>query len=137
MADLRLWGETQISKMKRDMDRRFEALCADFGLPPARPFGEAGLTVDETGDELVVRVAAPGRDPQDIGVAVAPRRGPITARRVTRTEGGLRAESFRKELYLPCAVAARDVAAQYRDGVIEIRIPRRPGRDCGLPPSMP
>jgi HSP20 family protein len=137
MADLKLWGETQISKMKRDMDRRFEALCADFGLPPARPFGEAGLTVDEEGDGLVVRVAAPGLDPQDIGVAVARRRVTITARRVTRTEGGLRAESFRKELYLPCAVAARDVAAQYRDGIIEIRIPRRAAHGCGLSRSTP
>lgn len=137
MPDLRIWGETQISKMKRDMDRRFEALCTDFGLPPARPFGEAGLSVEQDGDELVVRVVAPGLDPQDIGVSVAGRRVAIAARRVTRTGAGVRAESFRKELYLPCAVAAREVAATYSDGIIEIRIPRRAADGCALPRSRP
>jgi len=137
MPDLRLWGETQISKMKRDMDRRFEALCADFGLPPTRPLDEAGLAVEQDDDELVVRVVAPGLDPQDIGVSVAGRRVVIVARRVTRTGAGVYAESFRKELYLPCAVAAREIAATYSDGVIEIRIPRRAAHGCGLPHSLP
>lgn len=136
MPDLKLWGEEKLSKMKRDMDRMFEALCSDFGLPPARPFGDAGMDLSETGDTVLVRINAPGLSAEDIDVTVSRRRVLIHGKRELRTENAVRTETFRKELYLPCPVSAEDVDAAYEDGVITIRIPKRVALRCGLPQSL-
>lgn len=133
MPELKLWGERQLSRLKRDMDRMFEALCTDFGLPPARPFGDSGMQWSETGDEVVIRVRAPGLSPENLDVSVSHRRVVIQGVRTERGENTVRTEAFRKEVYLPCPVAAGDVRAAYENGVVEIRIPKRVALRCGLP----
>ncbi len=136
MPELKLWGERQLSRMKRDMDRMFEALCSDFGLPPAQPFGDSGMKWTETPDEVVIRVAAPGLEPEELDVAVSHRRVVVQGRTIVHGEDQIRTESFRKEIYLPCPVSAKDVRAVYADGVVEIRIPKRVALRCGLPPHL-
>jgi len=133
MPDLKLWGEHQLSRMKRDMDRMFEALCVDFGLPPARPFGDTGMDLSESPSEVIIRVKVPDLNPADLDVSVLQRRVVIQGRKVQQTDHEIHSETFRRELYLPCPVTAKDVVASYDDGIVEIRIPKRVALRCGLP----
>jgi len=83
-------------------------------------------------DALVVRVEAPGIDP-DRDVEVTVRDGMLHIRVERReeerdTEGGrVRSEfrygSFRRSLPLPAGASEADVKATYKDGIVEIRIP--------------
>ncbi|MBU1004185.1 MAG: Hsp20/alpha crystallin family protein [Proteobacteria bacterium] len=125
MPDLKLWGERQLSRMKHDMDRLFEALCSDFGLPPTRPLGKAGLSVTQSESEILIRTEAPGLKPEDLVVTVTERRLVISGRKVIQSEEGVRTEqSFRREMYLPCPVEPGSVDASYEDGIVEVRLPR-------------
>ncbi|BBD09107.1 Hsp20/alpha crystallin family protein [Desulfovibrio ferrophilus] len=125
MPDLKVWGEQQLSRMKHDMDKLFEALCSDFGLPPARPLGKAGLSVTHTESEILIRTEAPGLMPEDLSVTVTERRLIISGRKVEHSEDGTRKEqSFRREMYLPCPVEPGTVSASYEDGIVEVKLPR-------------
>ena len=83
--------------------------------------------------ELVVRAELPGVDPEDVEVTVADGMLHISARREDRTEqkdkdkGTYRSE-FRygecnRQLALPRGVDKDAVKADYKDGILEVRIP--------------
>jgi len=94
----------------------------------------AELRVEERrdGDTLVVRVEAPGIDPdEDAEITVADHMLQIHVERRTeeRTEegGAVRSEfrygSFSRTLPLPPDVDDTDVTATYTDGILEVRLP--------------
>lgn len=125
MPGLKLWGEEQLARMKQDMDRLFEALCTDFGLPPASPLDEAGLSLARTASEIVIRLAAPDLSPEDFSVSVNARRLVITGHSARKEpDGTLTTRTLRREIYLPCPVQADQVSASYENGVVEVRLPR-------------
>ena len=89
---------------------------------------EEYVDADET---LVIRVEAPGVDPDDIELDLD--RGQLSIR-VTRTEQEsdeqrrvVRSEfhygAFTRHLSLPSGVEAADITADYRDGILEVRVP--------------
>lgn len=112
------------------------------GLVPPHRSGPSGagwpatalIRVDQMmqNSELVVRAELPGIDPEkDIELTVSDGHLHIEGERreEDRTEraGYLRQElrygAFRRSLPLPGDVAASDIAATYRDGILEVRIP--------------
>ncbi|HUY29634.1 MAG TPA: Hsp20/alpha crystallin family protein [Acidimicrobiales bacterium] len=109
-----------------EMLRRPVLLWPERGLDSVRveEFTEKG--------ELVVRVEFPGVDPEkDIEVSVE---GDVLhlsgeRREEERTEGRdyIRTEhrygSFRRDLPLPKGASQGDVAASYKDGILEVRVP--------------
>ena len=124
MPGLKLWGERQLSRMKQDMDRMFEALCTDFGLPPASPLGDAGLCLARTRSHIVVSAAVPNLSPEDFSVSINGRHLVITGHSTqTSAEGVRTTHTVRRELYLPCAVDESKVIASYENGVVEVLMP--------------
>jgi len=117
-------------------DRVFEDWPAMFPMRwSAGPwFAEGGIRLDEyrDGGQVVIRAELPGIDPaKDLELTVAEGALHIRAERheeEKREEKGyrrreLRYGSFSRMLPLPEGVAASDVAAAYKDGMLEIRFP--------------
>jgi HSP20 family protein len=104
------------------------------------PFGAIGwpfrdIKVEEfiDGDNLVIRAELPGVDPdRDIDVSVDNGVLTIAAERQEsnreKVEKGYRSEfhygSFVRQVRLPAGTSAEVVSAAYKDGVLEIRMPK-------------
>jgi HSP20 family protein len=87
----------------------------------------------EDGDDLVVRAELPGIDPDnDVELTVGEGTVHIRAHREAKAEhkdkDGYRTEfrygEFERDIAVPPTVTAKDVAASYKDGVLEVRITR-------------
>jgi len=84
------------------------------------------------GDTLVIRAEMPGIDPdRDVEIVASDHVLSVTAerRQESKTEGrtGYRSEfhygSFSRTVPLPAGTTEDDVAANYRDGILEVRVP--------------
>ena len=124
-----------------DVFERFDRMFDDWlHSVPWLPAGEPGwlraqtIKVDQhrDGDTLVVRAELPGVDPErDVKLTAADGLLNIEAeRRVeekSEDKGYLRHElhygSFSRTLPLPEGVTDADIAATYRDGILEVRVP--------------
>jgi len=124
MADLKRWSRDEISRMRSEMDRMFDDLCTDFDLPVmfCRIAGDLDLRQD--GDTLVVRLELGNMNPDDVHVTVHERRLIISAESVKSGEKFRSARTFRKELRLPCLIRTDGVVADFKDGVLEVRLPK-------------
>ena len=93
-----------------------------------RPFGWPPLDVEETDDELVLRLEVPGLDPKDLDVTV--RSGVLQIRAERKEEEALnggyarRYGSFSRTLALPEGLDTDAARATCRHGLLVVRIPR-------------
>jgi len=92
------------------------------------------ITIEEftEGDALVVRAEIPGIDPdKDVQISVADGMLQITAERTEKEEktgrhfhrSELRYGSFGRGIPLPKGVDGATVTAEYKDGMLEVRVP--------------
>ncbi len=124
MADLKRWSRDEISRMRSEMDRLFDDLCSDFDLPVMYCRIAGDLDLREEGDTLVVRLELGNMNPEDVHVSVLERRLIISAESV-EMDGSIRSSrTFRKELRLPCIIRTDDVAASFKDGTLQVRLPK-------------
>ena len=101
----------------------------DWGFEP-----EGWLRVEEIHEEgtLIIRAELPGIDPdKDVDVSVSDGMLHLSAKREEKSEHkgkrGYRSEfrygEFSRDLALPAGVDKDAVNAQYKDGILEVRIP--------------
>lgn len=107
----------------------------DLSLPWRQLFDEDDpIRIEEyrDGDTLVIRAEMPGIDPdRDVEIVASDHVLRVTAerRQESKTEGrtGYRSEfrygSFSRTVPLPAGTTEDDVAANYRDGILEVRVP--------------
>ena len=119
--------------IQSEMNRLFDNF---FGQPSPSGLMEHAITppVDmyETKDEVVVAVELPGVNEKDIRLSVTGDLLTIQGERQwsdeTREAGHYRQErwfgKFERALPLPMPVQADKVKATYRDGVLEVRLPK-------------
>jgi HSP20 family protein len=94
-----------------------------------------GLDLDDTGKEVVVRAEAPGFEASDFEVQVS---GDVLTIRAERKQEGNGKEKdkekkserrwarMERSLTLPPGTDANKVEAHYRNGVLEVRLPKSP-----------
>lgn len=128
MADLKRWSRDEIARMRREMDRMFDDLCADFDLPTMVCRMAGDLCLREDDDTLIVRLELGNMNPDNVDVSVDERRLIIVADNALDTGGQRQSQTFRKELRLPCAIDPDRVEAEYMQGVLEVRLPKCPPR---------
>lgn len=126
MADLKRWSRDEISRMRNEMDRMFDDLCVDFDLPAMVCRMTGDLDLREEGNTLIARMELGNMNPEDVDVSVFERRLIISAKSVSRTDNRTKTQTFRKEVRLPCIVRPGDVEAQFKDGVLEVHLPKCP-----------
>jgi len=115
--------------------REFEALM-DRYLGPWRGSTEGdpsfdrlwGLDLDETDKEVTVRVEAPGFEANDFDLQVQNNRLVVKAEKKHEEDGkhgtSYRYGSFRRIVSLPPGLDAEHVDASYRNGVLEVHLPK-------------
>lgn len=136
MSILRWDPFEELREMQRSLDRLFDELS---GRRPLRRrearepvVWEPAVEVYETDQEVVVRAELPGVDPKNVNVTVQDNTVTIEAeakeeqeergRNYLRRE--LRYGQFSRSLTLPAEVRADAAKATYRNGVLELRVPK-------------
>lgn len=125
-----LFGEwtpwADMRRLQRDMDRLFQA----FNVPAA---GYPPVNIWHDRESAMVQMEAPGVDPGNIKVSVEGQTLTVEGSRVTEPHGETweyhRQErgtgSFARVIRLPFEAEAGGVKAEYRRGILSIRIPRK------------
>ena len=134
-------GSTALARAEehplRRMRGEFDALFDRFFAGWPTPFGTDwdwqrgwGLDVDDTGNEVVVRADAPGFEVEDFDVSVSG--NVLTVRAERKQEAGERqGDSYQfserrlhRTVTLPAGTDPDRVEARYRNGVLEVRLPK-------------
>jgi HSP20 family protein len=135
MTALARWNPfSEMRALRERMDRLFEDFWRDpfFGDGELATVWTPALDFSETNDDYVIRLEAPGVKMEDIEVTVQSNVLTIKGKREQseehKTETVHRTErfygSFARSLTLPMGVKTDDVAATYKDGILEIRLPK-------------
>jgi HSP20 family protein len=124
-----------LTDMQSEVNRLFDNFLgrpATGGSQAARPWLPA-VDMHETKDDLVLRVELPGVREKDVSVSITGDLLTIKGERRWSEEEGkdqkfLHVEraygQFERLIQLPMAVQSDKVKASYRDGVLEIRLPK-------------
>ncbi|MBG0777015.1 MAG: Hsp20/alpha crystallin family protein [Desulfovibrionaceae bacterium] len=123
MGDLKNWGQRELTRLRQDVDRLFEALCFDMGVPPVCREGGAGVHFEEHGGELVVTVPVPGLAAAAIDLTATPTWLAIALTREEEVGGALHRETLRKEFVLPVRVRPDAARAELKDEILTVRLP--------------
>jgi HSP20 family protein len=114
-----------LSLFRNEFDTLFDRF---FGNWPMFDNGWAnwGLDLDESEETVTLQVDAPGFEPGDFDIQVSDETLKITAvRKVEKGKNkGAYERRFERYVTLPAAVDADKVAAKYRNGVLELTLPK-------------
>ncbi len=133
LTPIRQGSTAGLSRLHDEMDNLFERFFGDRALRQSdgRTWWPA-LDISEREDAVVIRAEVPGMKPEDIDISVHDQTVIITGEkkeaveakeetyhRVERAYG-----TFRREVTLPTALDTDKVKATYKDGVLEVRLPK-------------
>jgi len=118
--------------MRTDLDRFMQNFFQDAfsNLPWAGGSWNMPLDVEEGDKEISVRVEIPGVSPEELNLSINDNTLVIAGEKKEseeKREGGYlfqerRFGSFRREVPLPAKVDPEDVHAEYKDGVLHVRL---------------
>ena len=123
-------GETPFDFLRREFASLFDRAFAGWPVPSEAPWEmpePPGLEMEEREAEVVVRVELPGFELSEIAVML--RDNLLTVRAEHREPGAEGAAERRharleRAVVLPPGIVAERVEALYRNGVLEVHIPR-------------
>ncbi|HDI78612.1 MAG TPA: Hsp20/alpha crystallin family protein [Desulfobacteraceae bacterium] len=134
MAGLILWKDREISRLRREIDRLFSQIFDEFSVPiyPRSWKRVPYVDISETEDYIYVHAEIPGIQPEDLDISiqhdVLEIKGIIKREWSEEYEGYRRVErqygSFSRKIPLPCPVAVDEVKANYKNGILEIEMPK-------------
>jgi HSP20 family protein len=134
MTELTLWRKQEIDKLRREMDLLFRRFRREFGLPRSllEPTEAFSMKLFETENTITLRAELPDIKPEDIDISVTDEA--LTFRAQTREDTVEKGENFERvsqrskslsrTITLPCRIVSDDVKATYKDGILEIVLPK-------------
>jgi len=142
---LSFWNRTplldEFARTRDEMDRMLGRFLGTSMMAPGLQFGRTEgwlppVDVSENDQEVMVRFEAPGVNPRDIDITVAGTTLNITGKKDEREEceqeDFYRCErrfgAFRRAIDLPESIDADRVTAETENGVITVRIAKKPGQ---------
>jgi HSP20 family protein len=123
-----------LSGFRTEMDRLFDSFFGDVAAESGGRWGLSAwgppLDVEETDKEIMVRAEIPGVKAEELELSMSGNSLVISGEKKEseeRKEKGYayqerRFGSFRREVPLPSAVDADNVEAEYKDGVLEVKL---------------
>ena len=143
MTELTLWRKQEIDKFRREMDLLFRRFRREFGVP--RSLLEAietfSVNLAETENSLILRAELPGIKPDELDISVTDEaltlKGRIVKKKVEKDVNFERiaesSQTISKTIALPCRIMPDDVRATYKDGMLEIVLPKcKPTKPRGV-----
>jgi HSP20 family protein len=128
MTRQRPWHSLDLFRTQMDdlFDRFFSGALAPFdeGRDQMRVW-DFGVT--ENDKEIIVRAEMPGFEEKDLDVRLDDNVLTIKAEKEQKGEGQEEFRSFQRSITLPQGIDAEKVQATYRNGVLELHIPRPRG----------
>lgn len=130
--------EHPLLRLREDFESLWDRFLTDWssmaGVPMlAEQFGlRGGLDVEDQENELVVRAEAPGFGPDELDVQVTPNNNLLirAEHKEEQKEKGRQAFRYGKiqrTVPLPRGVEADKIEAKYRNGILEVHIPKGEG----------
>jgi HSP20 family protein len=124
----------ELSSFRRQVDRLFDSF---FGREPSlwpRERGLPPIDVIETAEEVVIKAELPDMDERDVSVSLSGESLIIKGERKGEKEEKDRhfhrmerwSGAFERVVSLPVSVEQDKISAQYRKGVLEIHLPKKP-----------
>lgn len=134
MAELILWKNQEIERLKKDMDRLLNRFRDDFCSPLLlRGFREEPyLELTDTQDDLLLKAEIPNLRPKDLDITISDDlltiKAEVNEESISEGEGfHERTQSctfFSRTVQLPCKVHMDEVRASYQDGILNIVMPK-------------
>ncbi|MDW8066104.1 MAG: Hsp20/alpha crystallin family protein [Aquificaceae bacterium] len=130
---LMLWSPfAEIERIRREFDRLFEELMPKEEIE--RVFAPA-VDVYETDKEVVIKAELPGVKKENVEVSIRDNslhiRGEKKEEKEEKTETYHRVErvygKFERVIPLPVDVKVEEAKAEFKDGILEVRIPKAEG----------
>jgi HSP20 family protein len=116
-----------LDRLHDEFDTMFNRVFG--GLMPAGEMDEMRLwdfSMDDRDKEIVVRAELPGFEPNELDVQVQGDILTIKAEHQEKTAGQQSYNSFQRSMTLPSGVQTEGVQANYRNGVLELHLPKAP-----------
>ncbi len=124
MPDLKLWGEQEIHKLRSDMDRLFDSLCSELGLPCMKEDATQGVSITQDDTAIYFRVALPGFKPENVELTVHDRSLVLVGRQLEEGPGRHSSRTVQRQIVLPCRVRPEQSTASFHDDMLEVRMPK-------------
>jgi HSP20 family protein len=134
MAELIIWKNQEMDRLKKDMDRLLNRFRDDFCSPLLlKGFREEPyLELTETQEELLLRAEIPHLKPKDLDITI--RDDLLTIKAELKEESVSEGEgftertqscsTFSRTLQLPCKIHVDEVRASYQEGILNIVMPK-------------
>jgi HSP20 family protein len=132
--------QAPLATLRSEMDRLFDRFVRDLHWPWGGSSAQAAewlpaFDLVEGEKDITVRAELPGVDPKDVDVKMTGNLLTITGEKREASEerrGSIycserRFGKFQRRIELPSSVDTDRVAAEYANGVLSIRMPRKPG----------
>jgi HSP20 family protein len=122
---------SEIADLQKEMNSLFDGLARKTTGQWGSAFVPAA-EMDETPEEIHLKLEVPGMDAKDIDVEVSPDSVSISGERKeeskTEEKGISRSEfrygSFRRVIPLPAHVQNKNVKAEYKEGILSLTLPK-------------
>ncbi len=116
---------TEMSTIEKSLNQ----MLSEFWNPDAAEDGASrwSFDVEDSEDQMTVRAEIPGFEPQDIDVQLSGNRLIVQAEHQTETTGNGKRSQYGKvyrSMTVPAGIEADKIEANYKNGVLEVRLPK-------------
>jgi HSP20 family protein len=124
-----------LAELRDEFDALFDRFLSRWGEPFDWDFGPSrlwGLEVEDGDQEMIVRAEAPGFEPSELDVQVSGNLLTIKAEKKEQKKGKegdsryeeQRYRTFHRTVTLPTGIDPNKIEARYKNGVLEVHVPK-------------
>jgi HSP20 family protein len=133
--ELTRWESHPLAELRDEFDALFDRFLSRWAEPFDWDFGSSrfwGLDVEDSPQEMIVRAEAPGFEPSEVEVQVSGNLLTIKAEKKEERKGQegngryqeRRYRTFHRTVTLPAGTDPNTIEARYKNGLLEVHVPK-------------